>query len=1130
MSSLLRHNSAVVPEQDASGVSGKNNNFAIMPFMIFALAGNAALLEFCRRGLNLAYIGDHLGAIFTFLTVLAMCAAILQNKSPGGQRASLKKSLQEYIIDHAAFYITNRCILSCPGCFRIGCNEAEVSEIPLEEAKKIIDSLMQQGFKSLTFTGGDPLLVSNIVEILAYAHEQGLVVGVQSSGVTLDENLIDRLEPFVDGLCLSLEGSSEEIHTSIRGPNSAGQYRNIIRLLPKLINRRFVLSIASVATKANREDLPVFGCQLAENRVRNWTINQFCPEGKGADPDISGKYFINDAEFNDICSSLSAQDFAQQVELRFIQTDPASRSGIIFIDQAGDILISKDREYIKVGNVLEGQNIAYMLEASGIFDLQSYLARKKTMPNQPIGHPGKRRGFSFMVLLLVISGLALAIAGGFWLAQNGQAIVQWLQQVTVTIGDSHFWNSHNYLTLGIVPAAMALNHNPRPTMPSLLSQEDDLSYWVIDDGVRNQLKGLLRHGNEKAIKAAGIIKSPSAAKILMTLFCRRSRMCKYPELARIRSAAADALGKIGESTAAEPLLECVATGEKSVRKSAANALGEIGGSIVVDRLIKLLDSTDKDVRIAAARALGNIGDPAAVDGLIGCLSDPNENVRYAAAEASGKIGDSRAVEPLVNCLSDSSRDVHFAVVSALGAIGDPNAVGPLTNHLGVRNYTGCSVAADVLVKMGGATTIDSLIKCLDNSDSNVRSDAAKALGEMGDPRAVKPLIKCLGDDDPFVRSVAAESLGKIGDPLAVEPLADCLRDRLENVRDSAAGALVKIGGSAVVELLINNYVSDPDILICSVSIYVLGKIGGSAAVETLINCLDSPKTGVCFAAARALGYTRDPLAVEPLIKCLDKDDIHARTAAVEALGEIGDSRAVEAISKCINNNDRIISSCAARALGKIGGLKAATSLIKCLNHSDSNVRSETAKSLGKLGDPRAVKPLIKCLKDDTSFVRSAAADALGEIGDPRAVKPLTKCLSDKNDGVHYHAVAALGKIGDPKSAEVLVKCAGNAEWNVHNAAMDALAGLDDVRAIKSSRTHGYYDDAEQAMDSFRKAHSDCDIGKIPVLPKNSGSLLSRYRLTSDEAMELKDVIDGFSLEGLTEILNRLDRLILHPDF
>jgi HEAT repeat protein len=76
---------------------------------------------------------------------------------------------------------------------------------------------------------------------------------------------------------------------------------------------------------------------------------------------------------------------------------------------------------------------------------------------------------------------------------------------------------------------------------------------------------------------------------------------------------------------------------------------------------------DEGVRQAAAEALGKIKDRRAVEPLIAALKDESFSVRQAAAEALGKIKDPRAVEPLSAALKDARNgDVRLAAARSAG--------------------------------------------------------------------------------------------------------------------------------------------------------------------------------------------------------------------------------------------------------------------------------------------------------------------------------------------------------------------------------------------------------------------------------------------------------------------------------
>ncbi len=99
---------------------------------------------------------------------------------------------------------------------------------------------------------------------------------------------------------------------------------------------------------------------------------------------------------------------------------------------------------------------------------------------------------------------------------------------------------------------------------------------------------------------------------------------------------------------------------------------EIGTQAVEPLIVRL-----KHGGLPAMEALCKIGDTRAVEPLIAVLKDVNWAWRKAGAETLGKMGDVRAVEPLVIALKDDTWKVREAAAEALGAIGDARAIEPL---------------------------------------------------------------------------------------------------------------------------------------------------------------------------------------------------------------------------------------------------------------------------------------------------------------------------------------------------------------------------------------------------------------------------------------------------------------------
>ncbi len=255
----------------------------------------------------------------------------------------------------------------------------------------------------------------------------------------------------------------------------------------------------------------------------------------------------------------------------------------------------------------------------------------------------------------------------------------------------------------------------------------------------------------------------------------------YRKDAKVRQAAAGALGEIGDALAVAPLIAALKD-STNVCFAALDALGQIGAP-AVEPVIAALADDDRDLRRYARGALKRIGVPA-VDRLIAAFPYGDASMREAVANALGEIGDPLAIPTLFDALDDRSREVRRDAAKALGKIGDPRGV-------------------------------EQLIAAVKDEASIVRQFAAYALAMIRDPRAVKPLVAALNDGDLSVRRAATEALDQldwvpgqsqaaavywiekrqwakcasIGAP-AVDPLIAALSDTRVRMRRAAAKALV----------------------------------------------------------------------------------------------------------------------------------------------------------------------------------------------------------------------------------------------------------------------------------------------------------------------------------------------------
>jgi HEAT repeat protein len=153
------------------------------------------------------------------------------------------------------------------------------------------------------------------------------------------------------------------------------------------------------------------------------------------------------------------------------------------------------------------------------------------------------------------------------------------------------------------------------------------------------------------ISALSAIKDPRSVEKLSGILMNSKDM-------EIRIAAARALGDIGSAQAVTSLLSVF---------SDTNLV----------RQMSLFDgNAEESLRAVIVEALGKIKDPEAVEPLVKALNDPDESVQYNAVIALGEIGDSRAVGPLVKvALTEKLAEVRLpggegsAMVDVYGVYG-----------------------------------------------------------------------------------------------------------------------------------------------------------------------------------------------------------------------------------------------------------------------------------------------------------------------------------------------------------------------------------------------------------------------------------------------------------------------------
>jgi len=152
--------------------------------------------------------------------------------------------------------VTERCNMKCVHCT----SWLNRDKIDKKHILKIAERIAQSGTSMVMISGGEPLLVPNLKEVLLLFKEAGLKISINTNGLLLDQYADFILEHQIDALTVSFDGPDSQLHEHIRkAPGSFDKIVSNLRyLFDKRQNKRPYIGIRGVVLRNNYKELPAF--------------------------------------------------------------------------------------------------------------------------------------------------------------------------------------------------------------------------------------------------------------------------------------------------------------------------------------------------------------------------------------------------------------------------------------------------------------------------------------------------------------------------------------------------------------------------------------------------------------------------------------------------------------------------------------------------------------------------------------------------------------------------------------------------------------------------------------------------------------------------------------------------------
>jgi radical S-adenosyl methionine domain-containing protein 2 len=260
---------------------------------------------------------------------------------------------KDKILPSINYHLWRPCNMSCKFCFAT----FEDTKIKLPkghlnktDSLKLIDKIIDAGFKKITFAGGEPTLCKWLPELIKKSKDGGLTTMIVTNGFRMNSDYLSQLEGFLDWITISVDSLNPLVNFQ-----TGRFYRNTIPdenyyndIIFNIKNKGFRLKINTVIHKLNyKEELDNF---IVKSNPERWKIFRVLPI-KGQNDKHITDFKINTSQFELFKKN---HEYLTKLGIDIVFEDNNDMLGsYLMIDPNGRFYDNLESEYIYSSPILE---------------------------------------------------------------------------------------------------------------------------------------------------------------------------------------------------------------------------------------------------------------------------------------------------------------------------------------------------------------------------------------------------------------------------------------------------------------------------------------------------------------------------------------------------------------------------------------------------------------------------------------------------------------------------------------------------------------------------------------------------------------------------------------------------------